>query len=68
MQKVMNVPIEELDPEEVKEIVPAVNIEDIVLGAICRTDGVIDPHAVMQAYARGAKQRGAEINERSRAT
>ncbi len=68
IQQKMNVPIQILDPEEVKEIVPAVNIEDIVLGAICRTDGVIDPHAVMQAYARGAKQLGAEINERVQAT
>ncbi|HZQ08968.1 MAG TPA: FAD-dependent oxidoreductase [Anaerolineae bacterium] len=68
IQQANNVPIEVLDPEDVKEIAPAVNIEDIVLGAICRTDGVIDPHAVMQAYARGAKQLGAEINERVQAT
>lgn len=68
IQQEMNVPVEILDPAEVKEIVPAVNIEDLVLGAICRTDGVIDPHAVMQAYARGAKQMGAEINERVQAT
>lgn len=68
IQQKMNVPIEILDPQQVKEIVPAVNIEDIVLGAICRSDGVIDPHAVMQAYARAAKQLGAELNERVQAT
>lgn len=68
VQEKMKVPIELLTPQEVKEIVPAVNIEGIVMGAICRTDGVIDPHAVMQAYARGAKALGAEINERVQAT
>ncbi len=68
VQQKMNVPIDVLTPAEVQEIVPVVNVEDIVLGAICRTDGVIDPHAVMQAYARGAKQLGAEINERVQAT
>lgn len=68
LQRKMNVPVEELDPTQVKEIVPAVNIADLALGALCRADGIIDPHAVMQHYARGAKQRGAEINERVRAT
>lgn len=64
----MNVPMEYLDPQQIKELVPAVNTTDLVLGAICRSDGVIDPHAVMQAYGRAAKQLGAEINERVQAT
>lgn len=68
VQQKWNVPIETLAPEQIKELVPAVNVEDIVLGSICRSDGVIDPHAVMQAYARAAKALGAEINERARAT
>lgn len=68
VQQKMNVPTEILTPEQVKEIVPSVNIDDVVLGSICRIDGVIDPHAVMHAYARGAKQLGAEINERVQAT
>jgi sarcosine oxidase subunit beta len=68
VQEKMNVPIEILTPEQVQEIVPAVNVEDIVLGGICRVDGVIDPHAVMQAYSRAAKEGGAEINEEVQAT
>jgi sarcosine oxidase subunit beta len=63
LQQALQVPVETLEPEGIKEIVPAVNIEDLVLGAICRTDGVIDPHAVMQAYARGARKHGAEVLE-----
>lgn len=68
IQQEMGVPIEILTPQEIKELVPALNVEDLVLGVICRKDGVIDPHAVMQAYARGAKQLGAEINEHVQAT
>jgi sarcosine oxidase subunit beta len=64
LQKSMNVPVEELDAQQVRELVPALNTEDIALGVLCRTDGIIDPHAVMQAYARGAKALNAEINER----
>lgn len=63
IQLAMKVPMEMLDPQQIHELVPAVNTQDLVLGAICRQDGVIDPHAVMQAYARGARRGGAEINE-----
>lgn len=68
VQEKMKVPIERIDAQQAKEIVPAINVDDIVMAAFCRTDGVIDPHAVMQAYARGAKALGAEINERVQAT
>ncbi len=67
VQKSMNVPVEELSQVDIRKIVPAVTTDDLVLGAIVRSDGVIDPHAVMQAYARGARDRGAEINERVQA-
>ena len=68
MQRGMEVPIETLGPDEIKKAVPALNVEDLVLGAVCWKDGVIDPHAVMQAYARAARKFGAEINEMVRAT
>jgi sarcosine oxidase subunit beta len=68
VQKRMGVPVEELGPDEIKAIVPAVNTDDLVLGSICRSDGIIDPHAVMQAYSRGARRLGAEINEQVQAT
>ncbi len=68
IQEKMKVPIVRLTPQQCNEIVPAVNVEDIVMGAICYEDGVIDPHAVMQAYARAAKELGAEVNEQVQAT
>lgn len=68
MQQGMEVPVEVLSPDDIKKAVPALNVEDLVLGAVCWKDGVIDPHAVMQAYARAARKLGGEINEMSRAT
>lgn len=68
MQQGMGVPIEVLSPDDIQKAVPALNVQDLVLGAVCWQDGVIDPHAVMQAYARAARRLGAEINEMVRAT
>lgn len=68
IQQRLDVPIELLGPQQIKEIVPAVNTEDLVLGTLCRTDGILDPHAIMQVYSRAARQRGAEINEQVQAT
>ncbi len=68
LQQKMKVPVEVLDAAQIKEIVSALNVDDLVLGAITRTDGVIDPHAVMQVYTRGARNLGVEIDERVQAT
>jgi glycine/D-amino acid oxidase-like deaminating enzyme len=68
VQRQMRVPVEVLDPSQINEIVPALNVDDLVLGAICRSDGVIDPHAVMQGYTRRARELGVEIDERVQAT
>lgn len=68
MQQRMAVPLQVLSPQDIQRAVPALNVEDLVLGAVCWQDGVIDPHAVMQAYARGARKLGADLNEMARAT
>ncbi len=68
VQRQMQVPVEVLTPQQIKEVVPALDVDDLALGTLCRTDGVIDPHAVMQAYARIARARGVEIHERVQAT
>lgn len=67
-QRGLGVPVETLGPAELGEAVPSLNVEDITLGAVCWTDGIIDPHSVMQAYTRGARALGVEINERVQAT
>lgn len=68
LQREMGVPSEILSPEDLKRLVPAVNLDDIVFGSICWKDGMIDPHSVMQAYVRQARQMGAQIEEKVEAT
>jgi sarcosine oxidase subunit beta len=68
LQRQSGVPVETLLPEDIRRLVPAVNVDDIEFGAICWQDGVIDPHTVMQAYVQRARRLGAEINEKVEAT
>ena len=57
-----------LTPEEVKEIWPLCNVDGI-LGAIQHPqDGYIQPADLTQALARGARERGAEINRNTTVT
>jgi sarcosine oxidase subunit beta len=68
MQRKLGVHVETLGPSQILEAVPALNVQDLVIGAVCWTDGIINPHSVMQAYTRGARTLGVEIDERVPAT
>ncbi len=57
-----------LTPDQVKEIWPLCNVDGI-LGAIQHPqDGYIQPADLTQALARGARERGAEINRNTTVT
>jgi dimethylglycine dehydrogenase len=57
-----------LKPQEVKEIWPLCDVEGII-GAIQHPeDGYIQPADLTQALARGARERGAEINRQTTVT
>jgi dimethylglycine dehydrogenase len=58
----IGVKVKFLSPSEVKDIWPLCNVEGII-GAIQHPeDGYIQPADLTQALARGARERGAEIN------
>jgi sarcosine oxidase subunit beta len=57
-----------LSPEQVQEMLPVVNVEDITIGVWGPDDGIIDPHSIMQGYASNARRLGTEIEEAVRAT
>ncbi len=67
LQRQMEVPVEALDRQQIKELVPVLHVDDLTLGVLCRSDGVIDPHSVMQAYTRVGRRMGAEFNEQVQA-
>jgi dimethylglycine dehydrogenase len=64
----IGVKVKFLTPGEVKEIWPLCDVEGII-GAIQHLeDGYIQPADLTQSLARGARERGAEINRRTTAT
>ena len=64
----IGVPVKFLTPHQVKEIWPLCNVEGII-GAIQHPeDGYIQPADLTQALARGARNRGAEINRHTTVT
>ncbi|MFQ6057501.1 MAG: NAD(P)/FAD-dependent oxidoreductase [Anaerolineae bacterium] len=50
-----------LSPEEAHDLVPQLNVEDILGATFCPTDGVGDPYEVCQGYAQGARRLGVRI-------
>ena len=64
----IGVKVKFLTPEDVKEIWPLCNVEGVI-GAIQHPeDGYIQPADLTQALARGARDRGAEINRQTTVT
>ena len=58
----IGVRVDFLDPDQIKQLWPLCNIDGLVGGINHPEDGYIQPADVTQAMAKGARQRGAEIN------
>ena len=59
-----DVPYEWLTPDEIKERWPLIRTEDLKGALYHNTDGYINPADVTQAMAKGARQRGVEIERK----
>jgi 4-methylaminobutanoate oxidase (formaldehyde-forming) len=57
-----------LSAEEAQKLFPFMSKDGVVGAAYIPTDGYIDPYALTQAYAKGARSRGATIREGVRVT
>jgi len=57
------VEVDELTPEQVKEIWPLAETSDVLAGFYAPTDGRINPVDVTMALAKGARNRGVKIFE-----
>lgn len=55
-----------MSPAEIEEKCPIINIDDVLGGLWADREGYVDPSAVVHAYARAARQRGAEVVEHNR--
>jgi sarcosine oxidase subunit beta len=68
LQNSLQVPTREITPQEIKELYPWLNLERVVGGSFCPTDGLADPHEVTQAFACRAKELGVELCTETEAT
>ena len=68
MARAFGVDVEEIDPSEIKARYPQLNTEGIMGGVYLDKDGQGDPGNIALALAKGARQRGAQIFERVKAT
>jgi len=61
LQHSLGVKVNLLSPQEVKEIVPRLNIGDVLGATYCPTDGYADPYSVVHGFASAAKRLGVKI-------
>ena len=50
-----------LEPDEIAELIPDVNLEGVLAGTFNENDGLCDPSSVVQGYAAGARRLGARV-------
>lgn len=55
-----------IGPDEIKERCPIIDIDGVLGGMWADREGYIDPSAVVHAYAKAARQRGADVIEHNR--
>lgn len=60
-QKVMGIETHLVSPEEIKNLCPIVDVTGLKGGMYMADEGHIDPYSITHAYAKLAKQQGAEI-------
>jgi len=62
MAKAQGIDFAVLSPQEIKERYPFIELHDLKGGLLDPLDGDIDPSQLTQAYAKGARALGCEIN------
>ena len=68
MARAFGVEVEEISPSEVKERYEHLNIDGVTAGVWLPLDGQGDPANIALALAKGARQNGAVVAERTRVT
>ncbi len=63
LQRRLGVTVELLKPDEAGRLAPGLRTDDLLGATFCGTDGIADPYAVVQAFAREARRLGVRILE-----
>jgi sarcosine oxidase subunit beta len=62
-QRALGVPVQVISPDEARGIVGELRVDDLVGATFCHEDGIANPHAIVQGYARGARRLGATFSK-----
>lgn len=65
LQKRFGIPVELLNPDEIRKRWPYLKTDDILGGTFCTWDGYAGTSEVLSGFVRGAKRGGAKIHERA---
>ena len=68
LQRKLGLEVQLISPQEATELVPGLNVEDILGATFCPTDGYADPYSVVSGFASAAKRLGVEIHEETEVT
>jgi sarcosine oxidase subunit beta len=68
LQRSLGVEANLLSPQEARDVVPQLNIEDILGATYCPSDGYADPYSVVQGFASAAKRLGVKIYQEAEVT
>lgn len=63
LQHEHGVPSRVVSPDEIRAIVPYVNVEDVLGGTYCAKDGRANPRKVLHVFLDEARARGVEVRE-----
>lgn len=61
MQKRLGIDSRVVTRDEILELAPFINTDDIVLGAFCHLDGYVDPDALVEQYRKEASRVGVQF-------
>jgi sarcosine oxidase subunit beta len=61
-QREMGVPVEVISAEDARRIVPDLAIDDLLGATFCPEDGLVNPHAMVQGYAKKAREQGVRFH------
>ena len=64
----MGVPVRWVDTKEIRELNPAVNLDGVLAGTFCSSDGWADPYSSTMGFAQRARSLGVEIQEETPVT
>lgn len=63
LQRELGLKVDLLSPGEIGELVPGLNLDDIVGASFCATDGYADPYSVVSGFTSAARRLGVTIHE-----